>query len=215
MLITIRSLLDNSPYCHEPHKKDDPAFNEYVRYSTWKWLLLDYVNHEKIPEAKNWLRRYVRRNGQEMLLELRQQQRAWERGEPGSRVNKDRFLLSPYKKLHAVMPSYDLTYELLDKMWVTTLADMSLGSGDGSGSGSGSGSPAASSTHSKRTIDVVDLIEDPSGDQKEKKAGQGSTAGTAASHKPPSLPPPPLSKEEQTERTKKRAKVETEIIDLT
>lgn len=36
ILITIRSLLDNKPYLHEPNGQDDPSFNTYVRYASWR-----------------------------------------------------------------------------------------------------------------------------------------------------------------------------------
>lgn len=227
VLITIRSLLDNSPYVHEPHQRDDRAFNEYVRYCTWKWLLLDYIENETNPAAKDWLRRHVRRNGREMLLELRRQQRAWEgggEGVPNSRVDRDRALHTPYRRLHPVMPHYDRLCEMMEKMWTSTLADESLGGGgsDGtggatdSGIGGGSGSITTDDPNIKRKIDVVDLVEDPLGEQKKKKPEEKSTTGTADSHKPPPpLLPPPSSEEEHTERAKKRAKGEPEVVDLT
>lgn len=73
VLITIRSLLDNKPYLHEPGKQDHPQFNEYVRYHTWRWLLLDYVEKETHPPAKAWLQKYLVKNGRDMMTELDRQ----------------------------------------------------------------------------------------------------------------------------------------------
>lgn len=75
VLVTIRSLLDEQPYLHEPGQKDHPGFNDYVRYTTWRWLLLDYVDRETDPAACAWLQCYLRRHGPEMLGELRRQAR--------------------------------------------------------------------------------------------------------------------------------------------
>ena len=69
----MRSLLDNEPYKHEPGQMNNPEFNAFVQYSTWKCLLLDYLDRETDPVAKEWLQRYVRRNGQEILRDLAQQ----------------------------------------------------------------------------------------------------------------------------------------------
>lgn len=89
MLITIRSLLDDEPYRHEPSKNNNPEFNRFVQYSTWKCLLLDYLAKETDLTAKAWLDRYVRRNGQEMLRELSKQQQA-------ANANRQKILKSPY-----------------------------------------------------------------------------------------------------------------------
>lgn len=76
MLITIRSLLDDEPYKHEPDQDNNPEFNRFVQYSTWKCLLLDYLAKETDPTAKALLDSYIRKNGQEMLRELSKQQAA-------------------------------------------------------------------------------------------------------------------------------------------
>lgn len=69
----MRSLLDNEPYKHEPGQVDNPEFNAFVQYSTWKCLLLDYLDRETEPAARSWLQRYICRNGQDMLRDLAQQ----------------------------------------------------------------------------------------------------------------------------------------------
>ncbi|KUI54999.1 Ubiquitin-conjugating enzyme E2 Z [Cytospora mali] len=76
VLIVVRSLLDNEPYKHEPGKGDNPEFNAFVQYSTWKFLLLDYLDREAEPAAKAWLQTYVRQNGQDMLRDLARQHAA-------------------------------------------------------------------------------------------------------------------------------------------
>lgn len=76
VLITIRSLLDNSPYKHEPHQKDNPSFNQYVQYMSWKSLLLDYFNNERDSIAKEFLQRHIAKNGTNMINELQRQVKA-------------------------------------------------------------------------------------------------------------------------------------------
>jgi ubiquitin-conjugating enzyme E2 Z len=73
VLITIRSLLDNSPYKHEPNQRDNPNFNQYVQYTGWKSLLLDYVNNEGNPAAKAFLERHISQNGSKMINGLERQ----------------------------------------------------------------------------------------------------------------------------------------------
>ena len=73
MLVSIRSLLDNRPYLHEPNQSDDPAWNEYVRHATWRWLLLDYLDNEQDPTAKEFLQRYLAENGSAITGELERQ----------------------------------------------------------------------------------------------------------------------------------------------
>ena len=73
VLITIRSLLDNSPYKHEPNQRDNPAFNQYVQYTTWQSLLLDHVNHERDAVAKAFLEKHISQHGTEIIDELKNQ----------------------------------------------------------------------------------------------------------------------------------------------
>lgn len=87
--ITIRSLLDSRPYLHEPHQRDNPAFNDYVRYNTWRWLLLDYLDTERDPDFKAFFQHYLRQHGAEMIAELERQKLAHGGG---------RELTSPYKR---------------------------------------------------------------------------------------------------------------------
>lgn len=74
VLRTVQSLLDNKPYLHEPKQKDHPGFNEFVRFTTWRWLLLDYLEHETHPRAKAWLRCHIANNADKMTAELSRQQ---------------------------------------------------------------------------------------------------------------------------------------------
>lgn len=75
VLITIRSLLDNSPFQHEPGQKDDPAYNAYVLYATWQSLLLDYVHREQVTELKAFMDDYIHHNGSKMMKDLEQQKK--------------------------------------------------------------------------------------------------------------------------------------------
>lgn len=70
VLITIRSSLDNKPALHEPDWSDNPAFNDYVRFTTWRWLSLDYLQRESDQNAKAFLQRYLRQHGAEMVAEF-------------------------------------------------------------------------------------------------------------------------------------------------
>lgn len=74
VLITIRSLLDNQPYKHEPGGRDDPSYNKYVQYVTWRFLLLDYLEREANAPARIFLERHMRENGGAMLQQLTMQQ---------------------------------------------------------------------------------------------------------------------------------------------
>ena len=44
----IQSLLDNSPYQHEPHQKDNKEFNDFVSYYSLTYLLIDYLTNQEI-----------------------------------------------------------------------------------------------------------------------------------------------------------------------
>lgn len=231
VLITIRSLLDNQPYCHEPNQRDNPAFNDYVRYATWRWLLLDYLDRETNPAARRWLRRYVRRHGSEMLAELRRQARAAEggggaaaaavgaggarttstttttttgvgAGAPPGVVSHDRYLRSPYKRLQPLLPNYADVIEKLDKLWISTLTEVGL-DGDSTDTGTGSG---------KRKMD--DTVEQQQeGNQVVGDPKQQTTEEQSKGSGPLAAVPTPASTGQQS--PKKKAKTEHEAIDLT
>lgn len=74
VLRTVQSLLDNQPYTHEPGQQHHPEYSEFVRYTTWRWLLLDYLEKETHPGAKAWLQKYVAKKGDKMMEELLRQQ---------------------------------------------------------------------------------------------------------------------------------------------
>lgn len=73
VLRTVRSLLDQKPYMHEPGQADRPDFNAYVRHQGWRWLLLDYLERETDADAKIWLEGHLRKNGKGMIAELERQ----------------------------------------------------------------------------------------------------------------------------------------------
>ncbi|MCJ1261063.1 hypothetical protein MMC22_000927 [Lobaria immixta] len=89
VLITIRSLLDNSPYKHEPKQNDNPNFNQYVQYTTWQSLLLDYVKNEGDVVAKAFLEKHISQNGSNIIDELKRQANA------NARLKQ---LVSPYSQ---------------------------------------------------------------------------------------------------------------------
>ena len=97
VLITVRSLLDNNPYFHEPKQRDNPAFNSYVQYNSWRWLLLDYLDREGDPDAQAFLQDYVREHGAEMVKELERQSLA---------NNGTKVLSSPYKRGASQRPDF-------------------------------------------------------------------------------------------------------------
>lgn len=99
MLITIRSLLDDEPYKHEPNCVNNPRFNRYVEYSTWKSLLLDYLAKETNPAAKAWLDSYVHKNGGAMLRELARLHQA-------AKANKLRSLTNVYPPKKTIPVDY-------------------------------------------------------------------------------------------------------------
>lgn len=217
VLITIRSLLDNQPYCHEPNQRDNPAFNKYVRYTTWRWLLLDYLQHETDPAARIWLRRYLRRNGPEMLTELRRQAQHCEpeaavpvaARAPRPLAGQDKLLHSPYRRSEPISPDYARLLEDLEAVWMSTMADESLNVTSGIGS--------------KRKIDTVDSDSKDNTGEAKPSAGQHEhpqqSNEVAASQSPLVSPPLPSSQstEEASQRPKKRAKGESDhvVIDLT
>ncbi|RYP48139.1 hypothetical protein DL768_005936 [Monosporascus sp. mg162] len=87
VLITVRSLLDNEPYKHEPKRDNNPAFNNFVQYMTWRCLLLDYIRRETTVPGKAFLQRHLQERAPKMIDELLRQQAA------NSRVTQ---LTSPY-----------------------------------------------------------------------------------------------------------------------
>ncbi|KAI0020120.1 ubiquitin-conjugating enzyme/RWD-like protein [Xylariomycetidae sp. FL0641] len=70
VLLTIRSLFDNHPYTHEPGQTDDLQYNAYVRYASWRTLLLDYVRHETEPDLRIFLDQYLVKHGLAMRKAL-------------------------------------------------------------------------------------------------------------------------------------------------
>ncbi|KAI1751830.1 UBC-like protein [Xylaria castorea] len=60
VLISIRSLLDNEPYRHEPNCGNNPKYNKFVQFTTWRALLLDHLQHEDNEQSKAFLKDFVR-----------------------------------------------------------------------------------------------------------------------------------------------------------
>lgn len=111
VLIVVRSLLDNEPYKHEPGKGNNPEFNAFVQFTTWKCLLLDYLEREAEPAAKTWLQNYVRQNGQEMLSDLARQHGANARRTQFSCPYKHARVQADYPKLTRAMQALVSEYQ--------------------------------------------------------------------------------------------------------
>ncbi|KAI0546448.1 UBC-like protein [Xylaria curta] len=68
VLICIRALLDNEPYRHEPNCGNNPRYNEFVQYITWRvsftdhiiTILLDHLKYETDGPSKTFLKNFVR-----------------------------------------------------------------------------------------------------------------------------------------------------------
>jgi ubiquitin-conjugating enzyme E2 Z len=98
ILTSIWSLLDNEPYKHEPRQNNNPAFNAYVQYHSWRWMLLDYLDREQDPAAKTFLEQHFAKHGTEMVAELERQKAQWPRGGK---------LVSPYARQTQTCVDYD------------------------------------------------------------------------------------------------------------
>ncbi|KAI0190877.1 ubiquitin-conjugating enzyme/RWD-like protein [Xylaria flabelliformis] len=60
VLISIRALLDNEPYRHEPNCGNHPKYNMFVQYITWRVLLLDHLKFETYGPSKAFIKNWVR-----------------------------------------------------------------------------------------------------------------------------------------------------------
>lgn len=70
VLLSIQSLLDNTPYTHEPNQKDDKIYNRYVRFETFDTLLFSYIKNEKNELIKNYIQTYITENYNEIKSDL-------------------------------------------------------------------------------------------------------------------------------------------------
>lgn len=91
---------------HEPHQKDWPAYNNYVRYTTWRCLLIDYLEREQDPDARQFLAQYVQKHGDEVIKEVERQK---------SMHNSYMEHTSGYGKRTAITPDYDALLSDLEK----------------------------------------------------------------------------------------------------
>lgn len=62
VLLSIQSLLDNTPYTHEPNQRDDKLYNQYVRFETFDTLLFSYIKNERNELNKNYIKNYITEN---------------------------------------------------------------------------------------------------------------------------------------------------------
>lgn len=69
-----------------------------MRYNTWRWLLLDYLEREQDADAKGFLNQYLQQHGADMIVEL-ERQRLANHGIQG--------LSSPYTRGAMQKPDYE------------------------------------------------------------------------------------------------------------
>jgi ubiquitin-conjugating enzyme E2 Z len=85
----IRTLLDNEPYRHEPGCGDHPQYNRFVEFTTWRALLIDYMDHEHTEAGKNFLKNFIRERSAGIMGDIFAQKEA----------NKDELVFSnPYSE---------------------------------------------------------------------------------------------------------------------
>lgn len=70
VLLSIQSLLDNTPYTHEPNQKDDKIYNRYIRFETFDTLLFSYIKNERNKLIKNYIKNYITENYNEIKSNL-------------------------------------------------------------------------------------------------------------------------------------------------
>ncbi|KAI3319691.1 UBC-like protein [Xylariaceae sp. AK1471] len=97
VLISIRALLDNEPYRHEPERGNDPEYNKFVQFTTWRALLIDYAENEMAKWAQDFVKNFVRERSARIMEEIFAEKE----------VNKDVVCLSnPYSEC-VFRPNYD------------------------------------------------------------------------------------------------------------
>lgn len=225
VLRTVQSLLDNKPYMHEPEQKDHPEYSEFVRYTTWHWLLLDYLEKETHPAAKAWLQKYIAGRADKMMDELLRQQALALVGPAPWHTAREKVSARPYDKKELpveyplliqqlqtaiqaskfAQPPVVLTTETLNNVPVSSMrgapAQGTKPTGKPTGtSGTLKGGLSEPETQVKRKIAAEDEV-DTSQTPTKVKAFHGQQAKN--------------STPEHSERSPKRTKKTAEVIDLT
>jgi len=77
-----------------------------VRYNSWRWLLLDYLDREQYPAAKAFLQNHLKQHGTAMIAELRRQHAV---------DTSMSSLSSPYNRKSSIKPAYGSLMEDLTK----------------------------------------------------------------------------------------------------
>lgn len=70
IMITIQSILDKTPYVHEPHQKDCKIYNRYVDYNTWITCFLNHLKYETIDEFVEYMHIYLIQYKDDIFKEL-------------------------------------------------------------------------------------------------------------------------------------------------
>lgn len=201
VLRTVQSLLDNQPYKHEPGQKDHPEYSEFVRYTTWRWLLLDYLEKETHPGAKAWLQKYVVKKADKMMDELLRQQAL--PGPASSSTTRKTVSCRPYNAKEVVV-DYPLLIQQLQNAILASKAAQPPGVSvpdtlDGT-SGILPGGPSKLGTQVKRkTTADGEVHTSQTRTQAKALAGQQAEDSTT----------------EKCARSSKRSKKTVEVIDLT
>ncbi|KAI0446477.1 UBC-like protein [Xylaria telfairii] len=101
VLISIRSILDNEPYRHEPDCGNYPEYNMFVQFTTWRSLLLDHLQYETYEPAKPFLKDFVRAHSTGIMGDIYHEHH----------LNKDVIIMTnPYSDWTFV-PDYDRLVE--------------------------------------------------------------------------------------------------------
>lgn len=100
VLLSIQSLLDNTPYIHEPNQKNDKLYNQYVRFETFDTLLFSYIKNEKNELIKNYIQKYITENYNEIKYDL-------------EKLNKGKFTINTRYNMNCVI-NYDLHLKSLE-----------------------------------------------------------------------------------------------------
>ncbi|GAP85405.2 putative ubiquitin-conjugating enzyme E2 Z-like [Rosellinia necatrix] len=97
ILASIRGLLDFEPYRHEPGSEDDPNYNKFVQFVTWRALLLDHVDRETEQPSKDFINEFLREHATGIIEDI----------EAEKELNKDvPYMSNPYSEW-VFKPDYD------------------------------------------------------------------------------------------------------------
>lgn len=214
VLRSVQALLDNKPMLHEPGGHDDPEYNEYVRYTSWRWLLLDHLSHETNPRAKAWLQAWLVQNADRMRTEI-QRQHAIPDPRPASQGPRRHFNGNMYDRGGVCTVNY--TMLLADFEWAVNNARSELLAAEPTPhtldvatapAEANPGAPAKPGAKDPQTA-VVYVAASKSQAKRKLTAEDGAHAPQVIDQQHAA------SDAQQSERSAKRTKTDPEVIDLT